>query len=281
MTNKQLLKADLLDIIFENRNKDYGAYSLRRNYSKHMLLALLSGLVIVAVFIIVNNNSNTENKTIAATTPDNKVVIREYVIPTKPKEPEVKKQPAPVKKVTKPAVPKTNTSTVKNNTIKVVPDKLADKEIPSTDDLKDKDLADVNNEKGKPGTGTLVVTEPPVTKEPEGPGASGPSQPDFTKIEMDPEFPGGPAALSRFLSSNLSTPEELDAGEKKTVMVRFQVGKDGSVSTFEILSSGGKEFDQEVLRVMKRMPKWKPAFQNGVNVPVSFMLPVTFIGAEQ
>jgi protein TonB len=59
------------------------------------------------------------------------------------------------------------------------------------------------------------------------------------------------------------------------------VDKDGSVNTFEIVTSGGREFDNEVVRVCKKMPRWIPALQNGINVPVSYVLPVTFIGVEQ
>jgi protein TonB len=65
------------------------------------------------------------------------------------------------------------------------------------------------------------------------------------------------------------------------VQIRFKVDKDGVVSDLEISRSGGSEFDREVIRVCKKMPRWKPAVQNGFNVPVNYMLPVTFIGAEQ
>jgi len=67
----------------------------------------------------------------------------------------------------------------------------------------------------------------------------------------------------------------------RTVQIRFKVDKDGMVSTLEILASGGSEFDNEVARVCKKMPRWNPAIQNGINVPVSYVLPVTFIGVEQ
>ena len=107
------------------------------------------------------------------------------------------------------------------------------------------------------------------------------AQPEFHAIEKQPEFPGGPEALKRFLAKNLSTPEDLEDGEKKIVQIRFKVDKDGAVNTFEIITSGGNEFDNEVVRVCKKMPRWTPALQNGINVPVSYVLPVTFIGVEQ
>jgi periplasmic protein TonB len=65
------------------------------------------------------------------------------------------------------------------------------------------------------------------------------------------------------------------------VIVRFSVGEDGSVTHFEIMQSGGSAFDNEVIRVLKKMPKWKPAVQNGKNVPVMFTQPVTFMAFEE
>jgi periplasmic protein TonB len=83
------------------------------------------------------------------------------------------------------------------------------------------------------------------------------------------------------LGKNLSTPDALEAGERKVVQIKFKVDKDGSVTSFEIVTSGGGEFDREVVRVCKKMPRWTPAIQNGINVPVSYVLPVTFIGLEE
>ena len=69
--------------------------------------------------------------------------------------------------------------------------------------------------------------------------------------------------------------------QQKVVQIKFKVDKDGSVTTFEIVTSGGNEFDKEVVRVCKKMPRWTPAMQNGINIPVSYVLPVTFIGVEE
>ena len=99
--------------------------------------------------------------------------------------------------------------------------------------------------------------------------------------ERDPAFPGGQEALKQFISHNLNTPGILEDGERKVVQIRFKVDKDGTVNTFEIVTSGGGEFDREVVRVCKKMPRWIPAVQNGINVSVNYVLPVTFIGSEE
>ena len=75
-------------------------------------------------------------------------------------------------------------------------------------------------------------------------------------------------------------PDDLQAGEKKKVLIRFQVDADGSVTGFEVLQSAGNTYDNEVIRVLKKMPKWKPAIQNNLPVSRSFTQPVIFMGVE-
>lgn len=95
-----------------------------------------------------------------------------------------------------------------------------------------------------------------------------------------PAFPGGYDVLLSFLNRNLKPPPELKAGEKKTVVAQFLVTADGSIDELQIMQSGGLYFDNELLRVLKRMPKWKPAIENGKPVPAIVTQPVTFFGME-
>jgi protein TonB len=104
---------------------------------------------------------------------------------------------------------------------------------------------------------------------------------DFMPLESNAEYPGGRQAWTAFLNRHLRTPAELEAGQKRVVMVKFAVGVDGSITHFEIIQSGGTAFDNEVIRVLKKMPKWKPAVQNGRNVAVMFTQPVTFMAFEE
>jgi protein TonB len=76
-------------------------------------------------------------------------------------------------------------------------------------------------------------------------------------------------------------PADLQPGERRTVQVRFQVSAEGEITKFEILQSGGSIFDREVIRVLKKMPKWKPAIQNGRPIAISFVQPVTFQAIEE
>jgi protein TonB len=100
-------------------------------------------------------------------------------------------------------------------------------------------------------------------------------------VQKEPEFPGGQQAWLNFLQKYLIAPEELEPGEKKNVQIRFQVSAEGVVNNFEIVQSAGGAYDNEVIRVLKKMPKWKPAIQNGQPVARAFTQPVTFMGVEQ
>lgn len=279
MTHKEIAQAPLLDIIFENRNKEYGAYALRQGYDKHMLLALGAGISLISLFVLIKS-FGANNHTSSQTNDRKEMVIREYVMPPeKIKEPEKPKEPAKQKAVTKaPAAPKV--AAVQFTT----PPKITETvktPMPTVDDMTGKKISDTKTT-GVPDSG--IAKAPVKTTDGTGGGTqSGPSKPetDFVVQEKDPEFPGGSDALRNFLARYLNTPEELQAGEKKVVKVRFKVDTDGAVNTFEIVTSGGGMFDSEVLRVCKKMPRWIPAIQNGTHVPVSYVLPVTFIGLEE
>jgi protein TonB len=203
-------------------------------------------------------------------------MVREIeIVKDKPKEPE---QPKKIVKQ-KPVEPKV--AAVKFTTPPEIKadDKVKDKMVAITD-MDDKKISDKFID-GIKDNGTVKLPEMPVTEPVNGNGTATASvQPEFVIQEKDPEFPGGTEALKRFLGKNLSTPDELEAGERKVVQIKFKVDKDGSVASFEIVTSGGGEFDREVVRVCKKMPRWTPAIQNGINVSVSYVLPVIFIGLD-
>ncbi len=276
MTNSEILKANLLDIVFENRNKDYGAYTLRTGYNARMLTALGAGLsvILLFVFIITTGKSKTSSNPVINT--NEGIVIRTIEMPKeKIKEPEKPKEVVKQKPVQK-------TATINYSAPpKIEKDKEVKNAMVAVKELEGKEISTKTTD-GKVADNTVILNKEPV-KEP-GTGIidnSGFSQPEFIIQEKDPQFPGGQEALKQFLARNLQTPEDLESGERKVVRIKFKVDKDGSVNTFEILTSGGGELDNEVARVCKKMPRWIPAVQNGINVPVSYVLPVTFIGTEE
>ena len=266
MTNKEILQADLLDILFEHRNKLYGAYALRKTYSRRLGLALGVALSIVLLFILMSfikkNNEGDINR------PNESVIkITTLVIPEdKPKEPE------PIKEKPKPQ------AQADFQKIIVVPDIEADTNIVKNDDLENRNIGDKNIDGSKPNdivqsqtesSGTdNVVKETEKNLEPPGP-------------TREPSFPGGSAAWLKFLQRILQAPEDVEPGKRIEVQIRFWVDIDGSVSRAEIIKSGGAAFDKEVLRVLKKMPKWEPALQAGRPIAIAFQQPVIFIGEEE
>lgn len=99
----------------------------------------------------------------------------------------------------------------------------------------------------------------------------------YTAVEVMPEFPGGMDSLMTFLVRTVKYPQEAkDKGIQGRVAVKFIVEKDGQVSEPEIVRSVFPVFNDEALRVVRCMPKWKPGMQDGKVVRVFFTLPITF-----
>jgi protein TonB len=264
MTSTDILKANLLDIIFENRNKQYGAYTLRKYYSSRLLIALIIALSVSFLAFFIFRNSGTI-KAIQEKFHDG-VIIKTVNIPKDPLK------PTPPSRPNKPT-PHVAQGQLINITIKKDP--VVQNKMPDLDDF-EKSLVSDHTEAGivpltstVPATTTTEASPSPVENKP------------FEPVERAPEFPGGMKAWANFLSNNLETPSQLEAGEKKTVMIRFKVSTDGSVTGFEVVQSAGSIYDNEVIRVLKKMPRWKPAIQNGHIVSTSFTQPVTFVGVEQ
>ena len=268
MTNKEILQADLLDILFEHRNKLYGAYALRKTYSRRLGLALGVALSIVLLFILMSFINKKDHRNDDRSRGDD-VKITHLIIPEdKPKEPDPPREK-----------PKQQTAQSDFQKIIFVPDKEADPEIVENEKLRITDIGDktldgkepdglANTQTESNGTGDSVVKEPEKKAEPPGP-------------TRDPSFPGGSAAWLKFLQRILQAPEDVEPGKRIEVLIRFWVDIDGSVSRAEIIKSGGTAFDKEVMRVMKKMPKWEPALQAGRPIAVAFQQPVIFIGEEQ
>lgn len=267
MTNKEILQADLLDILFEHRNKLYGAYALRKTYSHRLGIALGVALSTVLLFILMSfmnkkDGGNEERKH------NDVFILKPLEIPQdKPKEPD------PPRDKPKPQ------AQADYQKIIVVPDIEADTNIVTNDDLENRNIGNKNIDGDTPNDivqakagsnegGDVVTKEPEKKDEPLGPS-------------REPSFPGGPAAWLTFLQRYLQAPADVEPGQRIEVHVRFWIDIDGNVSRAEITKSGGSAFDKEVLRVMKKMPKWEPALQAGSPIAVAYQQPVIFIGQEE
>jgi protein TonB len=270
MTNKEILQASLLDILFANRNKEYGAYALRRGYNHRLLTATFGSL---AASLLIFFTITFRTKTLAEpqqVSESGGVTIKniEFSAETRHQQTKVNSKPAP----------KIASAKLVSNFVIKEDFLVKQTDVPEIKDLVNEEIS-TNNSSGIPSDGTIRAAEK-INTGVENTSAQK-QEPFFTADQKEPEFPGGREALTRFLLKNLNTPDELQAGESKTVQIRLLVSADGMVNNLEVLKSGGPAFDREVIRVCKKMPRWKPAVQNGSTVAVSYVLPVTFISVEQ
>ncbi len=271
MNRNFILKADILDIIFEKRNKEYGAYNLRKFYPNRLKLALGFMFIIAmlfSAFIILPKKGNL-------------VITKPYEIPppefkkidTGPKEPEKKRE------LTEPEKKQTPLNQTKhtNNIVVVAKNDKSDtiKTILPTDITGNKNI--VNAKPGpflvepfttEPGTGEPEKNTPKIDK----------STPmDMNDVDVPPAYPGGMDALRKFLEKNLHTPGELKSGETVSVRIKFVVNYNGKLQSFVTVLDGGEAYNKEVVRVLKKMPDWIPGKAKGENVTVYYTIPVKFV----
>jgi protein TonB len=270
-----LYNAEWLDLVFENRNKAYGAYELRQHYAgtmtKVMGITFFSIAVLCGASILFKPNGPTTKTTVVDITPT--------VITPPPPVKAIKKidPPAAVKNV-KPQTPAVATPTTKYIPMVVKPDDLADKNPPKMDDIPNA----IGPETTK-GTGKGINADPDA-----GTGNTGTQAGTDDKVyspgglEFMPEPVGGAAAWGKFLNKNLRFPPAArEDGISGRVILSFIIEKDGSLSNIVMDQPAGHGFDEEALRVLKLAKAWKPGMQNGQPVRVKYSIPINFQLSEE
>jgi protein TonB len=261
MRDSEILNANLLDIIFENRNKNYGAYTLRKFYPGRLTTSLSVSLGLVLLLFLLTLSAH-KNRIVYEKSPRPEVQLTDVIIPPpKPVDP-----PKPLEQ-TKAATAASFNRIIFADHTDVVPDDIIKDRLLSTVTKEGPPLSNIQPPQEIQSTGE---TKTPVqtTEVPAG-------------ITKNAEYPGGNEKFTEFLRNKLMPVVELEPGQKLKVLVRFKVDVDGSISQVEVLESGGAMSDNEVIRVLKKMPKWSPAMQNGIKVSSYFTQTVTFIGQEQ
>jgi protein TonB len=260
------------EMVFAHRNKDYGAYAIRQQYSNNMAKGMSISFLIIMLFFTLPNLIAKEK--IA------ELIITEFcpmddnftIVPDKIKV--IK----PISTAAKP--PKTDAFTninIVNNDTKNT-SKLAIKDsLNNAIGIVNNDNADDNenviifaNAERKDTTNTnkqitKVVIEPKESEKP------------HIIVEQMPEFTGGYLALAKYLQANIKYPKyAVDNNIEGKVGMRFVINKDGSVSDIEVARSLGFGCDEEAIRVVQNMPKWTPGRQQGKAVKVQFQMMVNF-----
>jgi protein TonB len=274
METNKILSSDFLDLLFEGRNKEYGAYDLRKTYNKRIKLSLLivTGillLIFVASFIAKSIEDDTTKPL------EVKDLTLEQV---KKDEPPPPPPPPPPKLPPPPPI-----QTIQFTPPKIVKDEEVVKPPPEQKELEEAKV-DV---KTVEGTKDVGIVAPPVEEKSqviEAPKVVAEDEDKvFTKVDIEASFPGGDGAWARYVKKAIeSNIDELtDAGESGTCRVRFIVSKDGSVSNVEALTMKGTKLAEIAVNAIRKGPAWKPAQQNGRQVNAYREQPVTFTIQDQ
>jgi periplasmic protein TonB len=273
MDPQNMLRADPLDILFDDRNKSYGAYPLRKYYAQRLWISF--GVTLSLVLILSGLYLHFRSIPLSVRT---FILSDPRLEPLDPADHPSKIKPPPAKPRVAAFRP---VARVEHVTMLITPDQQVIKPVATTEELS-KAMIGIQTAAGPPDSGE--TTGRGIAK-----GSAAPQARDsaegtrevFTRAELMPEFPGGMEALKRFLLHNLRMPENnLDPGTRIQVMARFVVGPDGRVRDIEIMQPAADAFNREVMRVIEKMPDWKPGMQNHRAVAVYFMLPVNFENAD-
>lgn len=285
--NVDLTSKEWRDLVFADKNKEFGAYQLRKNSDKrHNLAALYTLIGLIVVFFLIlayskYSDYKAEQEAIALQEQREKMAAAELLAQEDEPEPE----PEPEEqKFEQPEieVPEEVLATVQVTQIAIVDaDKVKNEVMDMETQKEDNTARGVVNQEGSDDADKFkAVQEQVVVKEPE------PEKPKeeeiFVAVEQPAEFPGGMGALMKWLGNNIRYPEAAQQNDiQGKVVVKFVVEKDGSIGAADVIKGVDKDLDREAIRVVKKMPKWQPGKNNGVSVRSYFTLPVVFKLAQQ
>ena len=268
-----------VDMVFAGKNKEYGAYQLRKGTSGRNIKALLI-LVIAAALV----GGFLAWKVIEQKQAEEQQAYMEAMelakLQQQAKKEEKKKEPVKPKIEPKKEIPVAR-ETQKFTAPVIKKDELVKEEnqVKQMDKLDDKVAVGTENKEGVKDRTVEAVRNDIAVAAPPPPPAPKPevSNKVFDVVEEMPSFPGGQGALMAFLNSNIKYPVVAqENGVQGRVIVGFVVERDGSITDVKVMRSVDPSLDREAQRVIKAMPKWKPGKQNGSAVRVKYTVPVVF-----
>lgn len=279
MAQIDLTRNGWCDLIFEGRNKQYGAYKLRtqtgkRNVKAIITIAILAALCIVLFYIKAGYDAyqaaHAKNENVTELSALNQPKKKEAKVERKVQVEEKKEVVKEVKssiKFTAPVIKK-------------------DAEVKPEEEMKTQDQIMQTNTaigaldvKGNSDQGEILKVTQRVETEPVKAEAPKPEVENkvFDVVEQMPSFPGGQSALMQYLANNIKYPVVAqENGVQGRVVVSFVVERDGSITDVQVVRSVDPSLDREAQRVVKSMPRWIPGKQNGQAVRVKYNVPVSF-----
>lgn len=274
MSKIDLISSDWVDLVFEGRNKAYGAYRLRKSTTKRNILAMVAVVILLVVAFIILTVKNFVDEQRAKVAMTQVAELTNYDQPKKKAEVKQKKvevEPERVVERVKSSIKFTAPVIKKDEEVK------PDEELKTQDELMStKTAIGTFDVKGNDDANGEILKAKEVIAEPEPPKHEEEDK-VFDIVEQQPMFPGGQTALMKYLSEHTKYPVVAqENGVQGRVTVQFVVEKDGSISDVHVLRGVDPSLDKEAVRVVKSMPRWTPGKQNGINVRVNYRVPVLF-----
>ena len=273
MEANKILNADFLDILFEGRNKSYGAYELRKTYNSRMTKALIAIgallLVLLLGSVLANKMNSTAKEDLNVVDTQMAEVRKDEPPPPPPPPPPPAPPPPPeIKQIqfTPPKIVKDAEVKPDEKIEEIKDDAVISTKTVESDNTKQVVQAPVEDK------GTQVV-EVPVKKVEE--------DEVFSKVEIEAAFPGGDKAWNTYLTRKLSGFENSAPPGTYKVMIKFIVSRDGTISDITAETNAGYNMEQEAIKAIKSGPKWTPAQQNGNIVKAYRRQPFTYFVPDE
>ncbi len=271
MEANKILSADVLDIIFDGKNKDYGAYELRKTYNRRITRALIITGSVALLALLSSILSSTMKEKADKKLKMNEMTIQDVkqeekkAIPPPPPPPPPKQDPPKVemKQFTPPVIKK---------------DEEVEKPPPPQEELKEAKI-DVVSQEGIKDEGIAAPVDIDQGKQIVEVKKEDDENKIFDKVEIEASFPGGDSKWRQYLERNANGQVATDNGAPEgtyTTVVQFVVDKEGNISDVRALTNHGYGMEEEAIRVIKKGPKWSPAVQNGRQVKAYRKQPITF-----
>ncbi len=266
------------DIVFEGKNKEYGAYEMRaKSVSRHNKAMIVIVIVIIAVFALAFL-VNTVIKSVEARPTDEAEQALVEMATEEAEEETPEEEPQRVEEQQPEVVKEELLNTVKLTEIAIVDDNEVKEEIKSQDELRETETAvgKQNEDRGVDDIINAQEHKDVVVVEEKKPEPVDDNK-VFESVEQNPQFPGGDAALLKYVRDHIRYPSVAQENNiQGRVVVQFVVTKTGSIGQVKVVRSKDPDLDKEAVRVVKTLPKFVPGKMNGHAVNVWYTLPITF-----
>ena len=273
MESKDWITCDLDDVVFEYRNRSYGAYILRKKYGSHIKKASVWGMSAFVLLILSPIIMDKVNFRTSTLDDDKNTLVELAKIVEPPVTPPPPKPPLP-----EPPPQKKQIATIDFRSPVVKDNPIEEPIIPKMDEItvavstKTQDGEKINLPSIEPPTAPPVEEPKAVVK-----AVDVEDNEPLIFVQQKPEFENGDKAMYEFLAQNIRYPTiARENGIQGIVFVGFVISKDGTIRDIVIKRGIGGGCNEEAFRVVQMMPKWKPGKQNGKAVNVAFTLPIKF-----